>query len=200
MVSYSGLVAKAGVDPAIHKLCSDVKDYSGCVDSHSGNIKTKFKVNDVPNKCKQGYAYVGAGNCQQVTCVNAQGWGMANSDEPLIAGKSNWKCKSKLVIGWMNSGRGQLRLGAVGKAIYDPLCPPREPEIGWNSSCETAPENWHEILQAEQDAYRRRCGQVIRDYDCSYNKYLEANPSIKAWADANPEMARKERLRLKSDD
>ncbi|ABM77654.1 Hypothetical protein P9303_09031 [Prochlorococcus marinus str. MIT 9303] len=40
---------------------------------------------------------------------------MANQDEPLIAGTSNWKCKSKLVIGWMNSGRGQLRLGAVAR-------------------------------------------------------------------------------------
>ncbi|WP_041374743.1 hypothetical protein [Prochlorococcus marinus] len=114
-----GLVAvkivKAGVDPAIHKLCSDVKDYSGCVESQSRSIKKTLQNDDVLNKCKQGYAYVGDGNCQQVTCVNAQGWGMANQDEPLIAGTSNWKCKSKLVIGWMNSGRGQLRLGAVAR-------------------------------------------------------------------------------------
>ena len=42
----------------------------------------------------------------------------------------------------------------------------------------------------------RDCGRVLRDYDCNYSAYLEANPSVKAWAEANPEMAAKERIRL----
>ena len=42
----------------------------------------------------------------------------------------------------------------------------------------------------------RNCGRVLKDYDCNYSAYLEANPSAKAWAEANPEMAAKERIRL----
>lgn len=40
------------------------------------------------------------------------------------------------------------------------------------------------------------CGRVLKDYDCNYSAYLEANPSVKAWAEANPEMAAKERIKL----
>ena len=42
----------------------------------------------------------------------------------------------------------------------------------------------------------RDCGRVLKDYDCNYTAYLEANPSVKAWAEANPELASKERTRL----
>ena len=40
------------------------------------------------------------------------------------------------------------------------------------------------------------CGRVLMDYGCNYSTYLDANPSVKAWAEANPEMAAKERIRL----
>ena len=40
------------------------------------------------------------------------------------------------------------------------------------------------------------CGRVLRDYGCNYDAYLDANPSVKAWASANPELAAKERIRL----
>lgn len=40
------------------------------------------------------------------------------------------------------------------------------------------------------------CGRVLRDYECNYDAYLAANPSVKAWADANPDLAAKERVRL----
>lgn len=39
-------------------------------------------------------------------------------------------------------------------------------------------------------------GRVLKDYECNYDAYLDANPSVKAWADANPELAAKERTRL----
>lgn len=42
----------------------------------------------------------------------------------------------------------------------------------------------------------RDCGRVLRDFDCNYSAYLDANPSIKQWADLNPELAAKERARL----
>ena len=36
----------------------------------------------------------------------------------------------------------------------------------------------------------------VEGFDCNYSDYLDANPSVKAWADANPELAAKERARL----
>lgn len=40
------------------------------------------------------------------------------------------------------------------------------------------------------------CGRVLMEFDCNYSSYLDANPSVKAWADSNPELAAKERARL----
>ena len=40
------------------------------------------------------------------------------------------------------------------------------------------------------------CGRGLMDFDCDYSAYLDANPSVKAWAEANPELAEKERVRL----
>ena len=39
-------------------------------------------------------------------------------------------------------------------------------------------------------------GRVLMEFDCNYSAYLEANPSVKAWADSNPGLAAKERARL----
>lgn len=44
------------------------------------------------------------------------------------------------------------------------------------------------------------CLKALKKYDCRYIKYLEANPHMQDWADDNPEMARKEALRLKAVD
>ena len=40
------------------------------------------------------------------------------------------------------------------------------------------------------------CKPPLTDYGCSWKEYLKANPNVKAWADANPAMANKERIRL----
>jgi len=45
-----------------------------------------------------------------------------------------------------------------------------------------------------------KCALVLQEYDCSYDRYLDANPTIEKWAEANPELANKERIRLKSTD
>ena len=79
---------------------------------------------------------------------------------------------------------------------FDDNCPAIEPEIGWNSSCETAPKDWKKIKETEKP----NCNFGIQKYDCSYNAYLDANPSMKKWAELNPEMATKERIKLQSID
>lgn len=40
------------------------------------------------------------------------------------------------------------------------------------------------------------CNKTIEKYECSYQKYLAANPSISNWAKQNPAMAKKEAVRL----
>ena len=40
------------------------------------------------------------------------------------------------------------------------------------------------------------CIKAIEKYECSYKKYLAANPSVEKWAKANPSMAKKEAIRL----
>jgi len=40
------------------------------------------------------------------------------------------------------------------------------------------------------------CKPPLTDYNCSWSKYLAANPSVSNWSKANPQMAEKERLRL----
>ena len=52
----------------------------------------------------------------------------------------------------------------------------------------------------EEAAERERianleCGKVLKAYECNWNKYLDANPSVKAWAEKFPDMAEKERMK-----
>lgn len=42
------------------------------------------------------------------------------------------------------------------------------------------------------------CKPPLSDFQCKWNKYLEANPSVKAWTEANPTMAEKEKIRLEA--
>lgn len=66
--------------------------------------------------------------------------------------------------------------------------------------------NWNPWESACKDGSFQRskaqesCLQALIKYDCKYMKYLEANPHVKDWVKANPEMARKEALRLKAID
>ena len=40
------------------------------------------------------------------------------------------------------------------------------------------------------------CAVVLRNYRCSWSKYLEANPGPRAWAEANPDLVPAEKARL----
>ena len=69
--------------------------------------------------------------------------------------------------------------------VYDnsPRTPAPKPEAIYKSSRATS-----------------SCLKAIEKYDCRYAKYLEANPHMQDWVNSNPEMARKEALRLKAVD
>lgn len=197
---------RADVEPKIHKLCVEAKDYLGCVRAMKGDSLAPTRViesqgADVAegNQCPAGFAYIGGGNCQEVKCVynTATGLGFDTGHDQRVAGKADWKCNSSF---WY--GAGVMQLTGNARTSINPECPPGEPKIGYNSSCQTAPSDWQSpAVKATQEASQGpKCDSRIKEYGCSYSLYLEANPSVRAWAEANPQMAQKERLRLMSVD
>lgn len=51
-------------------------------------------------------------------------------------------------------------------------------------------------LQSSSKKKALTCARVLQDFKCNYDEYLQANPSVMAWAEANPQLAEKERIRL----
>lgn len=137
----SGSVEAQAVDPKLHKLCIEAKDYAGCIRSMKGDEATIRVINQesaplpAGNSCPIGYAYRGGGLCQAVVCPIEPG-----GNEPMLAGK-NHKCgNAPFWSGWM--GRLPLRWGAqTARAFVDPNCPSGEPLLGWTSTCDTTPVN-----------------------------------------------------------
>lgn len=96
----------AQVDPKIHKLCIEAKDYEGCVRAMKGTTEPVSRQitsqgADIAegNQCTAGFAYIGGGNCQDVRCeYNSSGFNALGHDG-LIAGKKDnagndvWGCK-----------------------------------------------------------------------------------------------------------
>ena len=207
----TALPALAEVDSKIHKLCIEAKDYAGCVRAMKGEtMPTSRQINsqgaDIAegNSCPAGFAYIGGGNCQEVKCsYNSSGFNPLGHDS-LIAGlkdnkgKDVWGCKYNV---W--AGAGVLRLtGGILRTTQNDDCPPGEPTKGFTSTCQTASDNWlnPEAVAAEAKREGPKCDFRLEAYDCSYDSYLVANPAIKQWAELNPGMAEKERMRLQSVD
>ena len=179
------------VAPAIHELCLKAVDYAGCVRAQSGEPDEPAYSG---NKCPANHAYIGDGKCQRVYC-DWVGLG-GGHHEPLVAGKSTWRCGNNYNF-WKDELQvGVLRLGATVNVEQSNDCPSVGPKIGWKSSCEHAAKNWRAV---EAEAKRPKCADKLQPYECSYSSYLDANPGMKQWAELNPAMAEKERLRLESD-
>lgn len=62
----------------------------------------------------------------------------------------------------------------------------------WDGECQSKSQKKHKVSSG--------CLKALEKYDCKYTNYLEANPSMQNWVKSNPEMARKEALRLKAVD
>ena len=208
-IAIGAIPALAEVDAKTHKLCIEAKDYAGCVRAMTGKADEPQKIIQIQssdgNQCPAGSAYVGGGNCQQVNCeYTTAGAIRALGHDQIIAGKKDasgkdvWGCPFKIFL-----GRGRLRLtGAVLRTTNNSSCPQGEPELGFNSTCQTASSDWISPAEAEEKAKREgpQCNFKLKKYGCSYDTYLEANPSMKKWAELNPEMATKERIKLQSID
>jgi len=207
-IAIGATPALAEVDPKIHKLCIEAKDYAGCVRAMRGEtIPTSRQINsqgaDIAegNACPPGYAHIGGGNCRQVECKYGKGSGMGH--DPRIAGKTmpngkdRWGCKQVFI--W--SGKLALTEEQT-RAFNDPNCPPGQLRVGFNSTCDYSPSDWKSPGAGAASAQEKasECNSKLVDYGCSYDAYLDANPSMKEWAELNPEMADKERIKLQSID
>ena len=156
---------RAQVDQKIHKLCIEAKDYAGCVRAMNGDASHPSTTRVITsqgadiaegNQCPAGSAYVGGGNCQQVTCHYNPSLGfVALGHEPILAGKPEWKCKWSF---W--EGAGFLRLtGATFRASNNPTCPLGEPPIGYNSTCQVGTEGKETIKETERSTTPKRPGE-----------------------------------------
>ena len=142
-VTAGSLPALAGaVDPEIHKLCIEAKDYPGCVRAMKGDTSPALSGTRVinqqgadiveGNQCQPGSAYVGGGNCKTVKCDYYSGSG----HDQLVAGlktrdgKDRWGCPR-----WGMTA-GNMRLTDSSRAYHNPKCPAGEPRIGYGSTCE----------------------------------------------------------------
>lgn len=67
----------------------------------------------------------------------------------------------------------------------------------WDSKCNAKVSGGNNLSASSTQA---SCAKVLEKYDCSYQKYLLANPGVASWAKANPAMAKTEALRLKAID
>ena len=129
-----------GIDPAVHDMCKDAKDYAGCVRAMTTDVSTQNinvdqthrpgLLSEMGNDCPAGTAYVGAGRCRAVVCVMKGSFGRNN---PELGGKGH-RCEK----GWGNwfGYRGSLEWGnSYTNASNNPSCPQREPQYGYRSSC-----------------------------------------------------------------
>ena len=141
-ILFSGLVIVSAipalaqeVEPRVHEMCSEAKDFAGCVKAMTTDFSAPTSTRVINsqgadiaegNQCPANHAYVGGGNCQRVYC---QYPATSLGHDPLIAGKPGWGCKQ-----WGLTSGG-LRLGSNARASVNPSCPPGEPKIGHNSTC-----------------------------------------------------------------
>tara|TARA_Y100000385_G_scaffold265054_1_gene298980 strand:+ start:74 stop:835 length:762 start_codon:yes stop_codon:yes gene_type:complete len=75
------------------------------------------------------------------------------------------------------------------------------PDKYYSSYCNSNP--WEDDCKAgimKSKEAQAVCDKALEKYDCKYIKYLDANPHLKDWVKANPDMARKEALRLNAAD
>lgn len=116
------------VDPAIHKLCIEAKDYLGCVKAMSGDSTSSERqsvdidmIRTSGNSCPSTHAYTGAGYCEKVICIpNYRG------HDYRLGGKG-WSCRGGTTLQFQ---------GSPIRATSDERCPLVEPEIGKNNSCQ----------------------------------------------------------------
>ena len=124
-------LVKAEPNQEIVDKCMKASDFEGCIRVFSGKKSQEQKmtididkVRTSGNLCPSGFAYLGAGQCQQWECKSDF------PNDPRLSGKG-WWCRKNM---W--GGRGGLQFsGQIVSATTAEYCPLEEPQIGNNNSC-----------------------------------------------------------------
>ena len=65
------------------------------------------------------------------------------------------------------------QLQGNARASINPECPPGEPEIGYNSTCQKPPAGWERpSVKEAREKEGPKCDFKLKAYKCSYNAYL----------------------------
>ena len=64
-----------------------------------------------------------------------------------------------------------------------------------------APKVWTQEVEPQKPKPKPKeltqgCHKRLQEFGCSYEAYLDANPAMKKWAELNPELAAKEKVKL----
>ena len=149
--------AQAGVDPEVHKMCLQAKDYLGCVKAQTDQgIESNMSIDlnnimNTGNVCPKGWGYIGGGYCQMVWCTDAF------AHDPRLRGKA-WVCRGRRgsIQGHKSTGLFDNSLKFIGnsaRATTDKKCPLIEPEIGRNNSCQNGLSE-KELFESEDPLVR----------------------------------------------
>ena len=130
--------------------------------------------------------------------ANSMGGSFASNIATIITGGSTMKdsveylirkqCPEYLYRNQETSASTQNDYKNDLKSYWTPENCSKYPDVG-NKYCGLA-------AKASPVTSDKSCNKAIEKYECSYKKYLTANPSAESWAKANPVMAKKEAIRL----
>jgi len=134
ITALTALPSIAEVDPKIHKLCIEAKDYAGCVRAMRGDTSAETTVRQIQqqgasitegNACPAQYLYAGGGYCQRAHCTKGGLFGKGHDEQ--LAGKG-YSCPPGDELHWT---RDQPPV----RASVDNNCPNIKLEIGYMSTC-----------------------------------------------------------------
>ena len=127
----------ADVDPKIHKLCIEAKDYAGCVRAMKGDTSAETTVNQIQrqganltegNSCPAQHISSGGGYCQRVVCIKRGWYGKGHSEG--LGGKG-LSCSGGAELTWDNNHQPI-------RASIDKECPPGVIDVGFQNTCHQA--------------------------------------------------------------
>ena len=249
-VLINPLSAVAEIDPELHKLCIDAKDYKGCIEART-EPSPEVESNENEAEVREPSTY----NYEKDSVRQLKIRGKYGRYITFIGRTAN--TYSGTSGSYSPGSRGTLNCSTYGSSTYAttncyrtgyaaPSYTPGRPggtqyqRFRYELDCQDQTYNikgdlssaggfkkgWMHVSNdpvasvvsrkycpiidnlpfnqtLKEAAIRKansKCDYVLYRYGCSYNKYLEARPVVKAWAEANPEKANKERRRLKSID
>jgi len=124
--------------------------------------------------------------------ANSMGGSFASNIATIITGGSTMRDSLEYLIRKQCPeylGEIQGSQTAPNSELDDPKHPSHCKWNPWANECKGT------TTTAANNTYKT-CNKVLERYECSYQKYLLANPAIQNWAKLNPTMAKKEALKL----